>query len=194
MAMASRTFLPEWFATLITVSALLAAATSINTLILTTSRSFFALARNRIYPEVLSRINLRTMEPYAATITVVLLALLGIAAQGEIIQYASLTVIGVMLYGIVWSVALTQLPTRLPEHYANARFRLSIPAIWIIASLKVAISVVFLYIGVVNNPGPAAVYLGLVLLGFVYYLFRRAYLERAGVDLAALLRDETRQQ
>lgn len=194
MAMASRTFLPEWFATLITVSALLAAATSINTLILTTSRSFFALARNRIYPEVLSRINLRTMEPYVATITVVLLALLGIAAQGNIVQYASLTVIGVMLYGIVWSVALTRLPTRLPEHYANARFRLSIPAIWIIASLKVGISVVFLYIGVVSNPGPAAVYLGLVLLGFVYYLFRRAYLERAGVDLAALLRRETGQQ
>lgn len=193
MATASRVFLPDWFATLITLSALLAAATSINTLILTTSRSFFALARNRIYPRLLGRISPRTTEPYAATIAVALLALVGIAAQGEIVQYASLTVIGVMLYGIVWSVALTRLPRALPDHYAQARFRLSVPAIWVIALLKIALSAVFLTIGIVSNPVPAVIYFALVGVGAAYYLARRSYLRRAGVDLEALLREETRQ-
>jgi APA family basic amino acid/polyamine antiporter len=192
MSMASRTFLPEWFAVLITVSALLAAATSINTLLLTTSRSFFALARNRIYPQILSRINHRTREPDAAIVLVVLLALAGIAAQGEIRQYAAVTVIGVMLYGMVWSVALLRLPDKLPEHYARARFRLSRSTIWLIASAKILISAGFLYVGISNNLAPAAIYLVLLLLGGVYYGFRRLQLTRAGVDLEALLREETR--
>jgi hypothetical protein len=123
----------------------------------------------------------------------VVLAICGVAAQGEIIQYASLTVIGVMLYGVVWSIALTRLPTRLPSHYAAARFRLSVPVIWTIATVKIALSAVFLYLGIVGNPIPALIYFVLVGLGAFYYMSRRAYLRRAGVDLEALLRDETRQ-
>ncbi len=194
MGMASQRFLPDWFAVLITASALLAAATSINTLLLTTSRSFFALARNRIYPKILSRIAHRTMEPDAATVFVVLLALAGIAAQGEILQYAAVTVIGVMLYGIVWSVALLRLPAKLPEHYANASFRLKRSTIWLIAVAKIVISAGFLFVGVSNNLGPSAIYLVLLLLGGAYYLGRRRYLARAGIDLEALLRQETRER
>lgn len=193
MATAARIFLPDWFAVLITISALLAAATSINTLILTTSRSFFALARSRVYPEALGRISPRTAEPWVATLAVVLLSLIGIAAQGEIVQYASLTVIGVMLYGIVWSVALTRLPSRLPQHYAAARFRLSVPTIWAVACIKIAVSLVFLYLGIVGNPVPALAYFTLVLVGAVYYVLRRRHLARVGVDLEALLRRETQQ-
>ena len=132
------------------------------------------------------------MEPDAAIVLVVLLALAGIAAQGEIRQYAAVTVIGVMLYGMVWSVALLRLPTKLPEHYAEARFRLSRGTIWLIASAKIVISAGFLYVGIRNNQTPAAIYLLLLLLGGAYYGVRRLQLTRAGVDLAALLREETR--
>ena len=107
----------------ITISALLAAATSINVAVLAMSRSFFALARSRIYPRVLSRVSKRTREPNAAMIFVVLWVLGGIAAQGTAVQYASVTVIGVMIYGIIWAIALLRLPTAMPEHYAKATFK-----------------------------------------------------------------------
>ena len=193
MSQASQVFLPDWFATIITLSALLAAATSINVSILTASRSFFALARNRIYPKILCSISKRTGEPDAALVLSVALALAGVAIQGEIIEYASMTVVGILLYGVVWAVALTQLPKALPVHYDNADFKLNATTIWTVAVLKIAISVGFLYVGIRSNPVPSMIYLGLLSLGAMYYFLRSSYLQRNGISLQAILRQEANQ-
>lgn len=193
MSSASRLFLPEWFATFITLSALMAAATSINALILTTSRSFFALARNRIYPAMLTHLSRSTREPNRAIVLVVAITLIGIALQGEIIQYASVSTIGAMFYGIVWSIALIRMPVMLPEHYRSAAFRLSLPVIWVVAGIQICVSALFLYIGVRNNPEPSFVYLILVLIGATYYFARQHHLARQGISLHDLLRHESRQ-
>jgi len=193
MTNASKLFLPDWFAVIITISALLAAATSANVALITASRSFFALARHRIYPQVLSHLNARTNEPVFALLLVGALTLGGIALKGNIIQYASANVIGLMFYGIVWSIALVRLPKVLPEHYQNAAFRLNIPTIWIAATIKISISVVFLYIGIMNNLGPASIYAFLIIIGATYYFLREQYLTRQGISLKAILRDEANQ-
>jgi len=193
MSMASTLFLPDWFAVLITLSALMAAATSANVAMITSSRSFFALARHKIYPGWLSKIGSRTHEPDVALVLVVVLIIGGISLRGEIIQYASATVIGAMFYGIVWSIGLIRLPTVLPNHYRNAYFQLSRRAIWVVATIKISISMVFLYVGVMNNLGPSAIYLALVLLGAAYYILRSRYLTRQGISLKAILRDEAHQ-
>ena len=190
MSYASTLFLPEWFAVAITISALLAAATSINVAVLAMSRSFFALARSRIYPRVLSRVSKRTREPNAAMIFVVLWVLVGIAAQGTAVQYASVTVIGVMIYGIIWAVALLRLPAAMPEHYAKAAFKLNGNALRTVAAIKIVVSVTFLYIGVRDNLLPGLFYIGLLALGVVYYHLRQRHLARVGISLRDLLRHE----
>jgi len=190
MGTAAATFLPDWFAVVITLSALLAAATSINMSVLTTSRSFFALARNRVYPEVFSRLNPRTHEPHAALLLVVVFVMIGIALQGDIVQYAAVTVIGSMLYGMVWAVAMLRLTRAFPDHYGAASFRLKPGTIWIIATIKMIVSVAFLYVGFRDNLGPGLIYLVLLASGAVYYYFRQQYLVREGISLAALLRRE----
>jgi APA family basic amino acid/polyamine antiporter len=193
MTSASKIFLPEWFAVMITLSALLAAATSANVALITASRSFFALARHKIYPEILSRLNPRTNEPVIALLLVGLLTIGGIALKGNIIQYASANVIGLMFYGIVWSIGLIRLPKVLPDHYQNAEFKLSIPTIWIAATIKISISVVFLYIGIKNNLGPAGIYAVLIVIGATYYFLRERYLTKQGISLKAILRNEADQ-
>ena len=190
MSYASSLFLPEWFAVAITISALLAAATSINVAVLAMSRSFFALARSRIYPRVLSRVSKRTREPNAAMIFVVLWVLMGIAAQGTAVQYASVTVIGVMIYGIIWAIALLRLPAAMPEHYAKATFKLSGNALRMVAAIKIVVSVTFLYVGVRDNLFPGLFYICLLALGVVYYFFRQRHLARIGISLHDLLRHE----
>ena len=190
MSYASSLFLPEWFAVAITISALLAAATSINVAVLAMSRSFFALARSRIYPRVLSRVSKRTREPNAAMIFVVLWVLVGIAAQGTAVQYASVTVIGVMIYGIIWAIALLRLPAAMPEHYAKATFKLNGNALRTVAAIKIVVSVTFLYVGVRDNLLPGLFYIGLLALGVVYYFFRQRHLARIGISLRDLLRHE----
>ncbi|MEM9744952.1 MAG: APC family permease [Pseudomonadota bacterium] len=188
MGTAARLFLPEWFAVVITVSALLAAATSINVIVLTTSRSFFALARNHIYPEQLSRLNQRTGEPDLALVLVGALALIGVALQGEIIEYAAVTVIGMMLYGLVWAIALLRLPATFPEQYANARLQLRPSTLLLVAVVKIVVSLGFLFVGIRDNPAPAALYLVLLAAGAVYYAIRQSHLKRLGISLDTLLR------
>ena len=193
MTSASKIFLPDWFAVVITLSALLAAATSANVALITASRSFFALARHKIYPEILSHLNSRTNEPVIALLLVGLLTMGGIALKGNIIQYASANVIGLMFYGIVWSIGLIRLPKVLPEHYANAAFKLNIPTIWVAAIIKITISVGFLYVGIANNLGPAGIYAILIMIGAAYYLLRENHLSKKGISLKQILRNEADQ-
>ncbi len=191
LSAAAATFLPEWYSTAITLAALLAAGTSINMVIITCSRSFFAVARNRIYPEIFSRVSARTGEPDATTLLVAVVILAGIAFQGNIAQYASVSVIGWMLYGIIWGIALVRLPRMLPDHFANAQFKLSTRWIWITAVINVILGALFIFIAVRDNTAPALGYFGLLGVGAVYYYFRRRKLEREGVSLEALLKTET---
>jgi APA family basic amino acid/polyamine antiporter len=191
IASASRLFLPEGFAAVLTVAALLAAATSANVLILTSSRAMFALGRNGLFPEALSRLNGRTNEPDLALLVSVGVAVAGVLAQGRIVEYASVVVIGSMCYGIVWAIALARLPHALPEHYARARFRLGPGALYAIAAVKVLVSAGFLWIAVRNTPHLALIYLALIAVGAAFYGWRQGVLRRRGVSIGALLRAES---
>jgi hypothetical protein len=81
----------------------------------------------------------------------------------------------------------------LPDHYRDAVFKLKKSTIWIVAGIKITVSLLFLYIGVRNNPVASFVYLLLVGLGALYYVGRQRHLARQGVSLHDLLRHESRQ-
>lgn len=191
LSAAAATFLPDWYSIAITIAALLAASTSINMIIITCSRSFFAVARNRIYPDIFNRVNSHTGEPDTTIILVAVIILAGIAFQGNITQYASVSVIGWMLYGIIWGIALVLLPKKLPEHYNNAQFKLSKHWLWITAIINIIVGAIFIFIAVRDNTTPALGYFFLLFLGVVYYLLRQRVLAREGISLEALLKNET---
>ena len=191
LSAAAATFLPEWYSIAITIAALLAAITSINMTIITNSRSFFAVARNKIYPDLFSKVSARTGEPNITIIIVAVVILIGVAFQGNIRQYASVSVIGWMLYGIIWGIALVRLPKKLPDHYNNAHFKLGASALWTTATVNIIVGVIFIYIAVRDNTAPAMGYFFLLFLGAVYYFFRQRILARRGISLEALLKNET---
>ena len=190
LSAAAATFLPEWYSTAITLAALLAAGTSINMIIITASRSFFAVARNRIYPDIFNRVSRRTGEPDTTIILVAVVILAGITFQGNIAQYASVSVIGWMLYGIIWGIALVLLPKKLPDHYNNAQFKLSKKWLWITAVVNIVMGTLFIFIAVRDNTAPALGYFFLLFLGVVYYLLRQRVLAKEGISLEALLKNE----
>jgi len=187
---ASATFLPPWFSVAITVSALLAAGTSITVLFITASRSAFGVARNGISPEVLSRVSPRSGEPAAALVFVAMVTLIGVAIQGTIVQYASITVVGWMLYGIIYGLALVRMPKALPEHYSKASFRLTPQQLYVVATVTIIFGLVFIFVAVRDNFVPAMIYLALVGSGGIYYVLRKRYLDTIGVSLDDLLSKE----
>ena len=187
---ASEVFLPPWFSTAITISALMAAGTSINVLFITASRSAFGVARSGIFPEILSHVSPRSGEPAAALIFVAIVTLVGIAIQGTIVQYASITVVGWMIYGLIYGFALMRMPTKLPEHYANAEFRLPPAVLNVVAVTTIVIAFIFIFVAVRDNLVPGLIYLSLVASGGVYYVLRKQYLDKTGIVLDDLLSKE----
>lgn len=193
LSAAAATFLPGWYSTAITLAALLAAVTSANMIMIICSRAIFAVARTRVFPEAISRISPRTGEPSNAILLIAALIGIGIALQGNIGQYASVAVIGWMLYGIFWGMALVRLPNKLPEHYNNARFRLGKKALWVTAIVNIVVGLIFIGVGVSGNILPSLGYLILLLLGAMYYLWRQRRLAEEGISLEELLMHETRE-
>ena len=193
LSAAAATFLPGWYSTAITLAALLAAVTSVNMIVIICSRAIFAVARTRVFPEAISRISPRTGEPTNAILLIAALIGIGIALQGNIAQYASVAVIGWMLYGIFWGLALVRLPKKLPEHYNNARFKLSTKALWVTAIVNIVVGLIFIGVGVSGNLLPSLAYLILLILGAMYYLWRQRRLAEEGISLEELLMNETRE-
>ena len=102
MGTAARLFLPEGFAVAITVSALLAAATSINVVVRQPREVFCACAQPGLYAHS-RQAGSADGGAWLALVLVGVLAVCGVAVQGTIVEYAAVNVIGLMLYGLVWA-------------------------------------------------------------------------------------------
>ena len=79
VAEAARLFTPAIVASLISVGALLAAATSLNGILLAISREVYALAEDRIFPRQLGELRGRHNIPMAAILTVAGVGFIGTA-------------------------------------------------------------------------------------------------------------------
>jgi APA family basic amino acid/polyamine antiporter len=188
VARAAEVFLPQWVGGAIAVAAILAAATSINGMILIHSRDVLAMARTRVFPKVFARRDRATQVPRQAVLLVVIFAVACILLGGTIRQYAMMAVVSVMVLQIFLGLTLLRLPTALPEAWASAGFRPRTGARWIVGIGLITVSTVFLAIGVTDNLRSSAVYAALVAVGVGYYFARRAALAREGYLMDAALR------
>lgn len=179
-AAASR-FLPGWLAAAISLSAVLAAATSINGVLLTQTRDVLALARDRIFPKAFAHIGRSSGIPDRAVILMVLLSVAGILLGASITEYAVMTVLAFMVVQILAGVALLRLPKKFPEEFQKATFRLGSAGRLFVAFGLIVISFLFMILGISQSPAPSLVFLGTVVLGYVYYELRKKMLKKYGV-------------
>lgn len=181
-------FLPRWVAVVVSLSALGAAATSVNGILLAQTRDIFALARDRIFPARLGHVNARTTVPDAAVLLLAGLALTCILFGASITEYAIMTVQGVMVLQVLAGIAVYRVPTALPERYAAAPFKL--PAVWhrFFCVGLIVVSAGFLVLGARMSPGPSAILVAAIVLGAGYYVARRRYLWARGVAVEELQR------
>lgn len=168
---AARHFLPAPLVTLIAISALFAAATTVNSILMGLSRDFFQGANSGLFPDVFSMVDQRTGVPNRAILLVGGLSLAGITVGGAITSYAQLALIGLMIIQIMTGLALLRLPTRLPDAYRASTFRLSIPVLRLVAISYIAFSLLFFFILASERST-------LLLMGLIYLLAGVVY-ERA---------------
>jgi APA family basic amino acid/polyamine antiporter len=190
VAEAARLFTPEIVASLISVGALLAAATSLNGILLAISRDVFALAEDRIFPQQLGELSGRQHIPRAAILTVATVGFIGTAVGATITGYALAAVMSIMLLQILSAAAVFALPKRSPERFAKAAFRLHAPWNAICSVGLILVSLLFIGLGVAQDPGAAVIFVGLILVGATYYAVRKAMLRRQGLQIEDVLRKD----
>ncbi len=170
---ASEIFLPQWVVNLIAMSALFAAATSINGLFMALSRDCLKAAQVKLFPSYFAKINRRLNIPVRAVIFIGIISLIGIFVGGTITEYAQSAVLGILFTQILTGIAVLKLPRKLPEIYENSLFKLNPnPLRFYSWGLIIFSSAFFLYL-VSFTPGFiiwSVIYLSIC---SIYYKFRR---------------------
>lgn len=165
LALVARKVAGEGFALVIGLSALLAAATSINGVLMMVSRDVLLLARDGVLPGALARTTASHGGiPYAAVLLIWLLSLVCIAFESSIQGYAIATVMGFMVFQALAALAVGRLPFAAPAVYRSSRLRFP-PRVLVGAAVAlVAVSVVMLVLGALSAPLEAGLYATVLLL------------------------------
>jgi APA family basic amino acid/polyamine antiporter len=191
---AAARILPGWMMWGITLAVLTASASSINVLLLGFSRDVLALARVKTLPAIFARISKKHGEPVNGVLLIAALSLAIVAVGGSIAQLATLTVVGLLALQAALGVAAMLIPSRLPELYRNAGFRLGPVALPFFSIGLIVLSLAFLVRAVWDDPGVVLVAAAYLLAGVVYYGFRRSALKRRGINVEQLIHDQVREE
>jgi APA family basic amino acid/polyamine antiporter len=180
---ASRLMLPGWLVMFIYIGAIFAAFTSINGILATSPREVFALARDRVFPGWLAFTSAKLKTPYLAIALVTLLSVIGILLGAGILEYAVVTVMGVMLISILIAVGVIRLKKKLPDHYERAPYKLKgfWRFFWPVGMIVIA--VIYILLGFYLSLVSVAVFFAAVALGALLYLERRWRLKKTGIDM-----------
>lgn len=170
---AAKLLLPEWLVKAITLSALLAAATSLNSLLLAYPRDIYAVARRGLFPSFLGELSGKHHIPRNAVATLTAVIIIALLSGGKIVQFATIATLAFMLFQIFLAMVVVRLPSKMPEAYQNAAFKLPLPIIWISGVVVMVSSAAFMIISAVGDPGITLLFVVFMIFGAVYYHFRK---------------------
>lgn len=186
----ARLILPGWVASAIAFTAVAAAATSVNAILLAYSRDVLALARARLFPVAFARVSRRQGEPVYGVIFITVLSLLAVLAQRSVTQYASMIVMGVMTLHILVSIAVLRMPSVIPELFQASAFQLGSFARWFFCIGLMASSGYFLWYGLSGDGATAQVVGVYVAVGCTYYGLRGLFVRGQAATAREHIDDE----
>ncbi|WP_254839635.1 APC family permease [Natronomonas marina] len=184
--------LPAPILLVVGVAALVAAATTVNTLFTSYSRTVMRAARDEVLPDVFAKVHDRYNTPHRA---ILLFGIPPILAAPFISQMDAITppdlldwlvvvvVTGIFIAFMIGGIALWNLPKVFPQRYEYSIYKLPMPVLRIVAVGNVVVSLLFTLLVVQSAPSALAVVLAWMILSAALYYYRiRAY-EKKGVDL-----------
>jgi len=174
---------PDWGGQVITYTVLMAAATSINALLLGYSRDIYVLAQVRIFPEMLSRSLVKNGGTHGGVILLTITSVVAVLVGAEISEYASFIVMSLMFSQVLLGVAALLFSRKMPDRLSTIEFRLS--SFWrAFFSLGLIIfSSLFIIIGTLGSPEAAMLLALLLMLGVAYYLLRKLFLKSRDINM-----------
>jgi len=192
----SRGVLPTPAVLFVGIGALLAAATTVNTLFTSYSRTVMRAARDDVIPDQFAAVHERFGTPHRAIVLLGAGPLLAaplvpivdrtLLSHIDILDWLVVVVVtGIFVAFAVAGVALWNLPTIFPQRYEHSIYRLPMPVLKVVAVGNVLVSTLFTLFVAASAPSAlvfVAVYFAIVTVGYRYRI--RAY-ANDGVDLKA---------
>lgn len=182
--------LPTWMATGITLTAVAAAASSVNVMLMGYSRDVLALARVRVLPAALANISPKHGEPLNGVLVITGLSLCAVMVGGGVAEFAILTVVGLMVLQIMIGVAVLKLPKKMPEEYRAAGFKLAGWKLPFFSIGLVVFSAVFLGVAIVDRPRLVLAAAAYLIVGVIYFYWRSNLLRQRGISIQNLIQIE----
>ncbi len=175
--------LPGWVATGITLTALAAAASSVNVMLLGYSRDLVALAKARVLPTLLEKVSGKEQQPVNSILLMVTLALVTVVIGGKISDLATLIVVALLVFQIVLGAAALLIPRKMAVQYENSGLRMGKIAHPFFCVGLIVLSLALLVTATVGSPGTALVGGSFILTGVVYFFLRNAHLAKKDIHI-----------
>ncbi len=169
----SRLLLPGWVVTILVLSILAAAASTVNGLILGYSRDIFVMSKDNLFPKFLSIRSSRVGTPVYAIITFTALSICAVLMGSDILEYALLAVLGLLLQQAFTAVSLLRVPKVMKEQYDEAEFKLPGPLLYFAATALFLISMGFVTTNIIREPMFGIMIVGLLAAGGLYYFIKQ---------------------
>jgi basic amino acid/polyamine antiporter, APA family len=176
------------------VAAMGAILTTINALIWSCARDLVAWARDGLLPKAVTHLNPKFKSADLAILVITILSIAGILLAATIDKYALASVLALMVIQIVLAWSVLQIPKKLPDLYAKSLIKFNTFWRWFTFLGAVITSVFILLMGILLDtmdskgnptqiPWTVFIFLGVLVVGAIWYLSRKAYLKSKGIDL-----------
>ena len=190
--------MPGWGIWVIFIAAMGAILTTVNALTWSAGRDLLAWARDGLFPKAVAHMHSKFKSPDVAILVVLIIEVLGICLAATIDKYALAAVLSIAIIQIVLAWCVLRIPKKLPDLYKKAIIKFNGFWRWF-TFIGTAITSGFVFLmGVLLDtmdkegnptqvPWVVLVLVGVLVLGVIWYLSRKAYLKSKGIDLDANL-------
>ncbi|MDD5648534.1 MAG: hypothetical protein PHY03_06335, partial [Dehalococcoidia bacterium] len=156
-------------------------------------------ARDGLMPKAAAHLHSKFKTPDVAVLIVLILEVVGIMFSATIDKYALAAVLALMLIQVVSAYCVLRIPNKLPELYKKAIFKFNGFWRWFTFLGTAITSGFILLMGIFLDtmdkdgnptqvPYTVLVFIGVLVVGVIYYFIRKAYLKGKGIDLSTNLR------
>ncbi|HIE16597.1 MAG TPA: APC family permease [Dehalococcoidia bacterium] len=181
-------FLPRFWVIFLGIGALSAGLTSFNAAAIALPRELYAQARDGIAPMFIGKVNERTRSPLNAVGIYFMFVIFLLSIGLDINFYAVMAAVGILMMTVTVSIAAIKLPSKFPDRYDKAYFKLSKPWLTTASILSVLSCSLFIFLVLSEAPVVGLAYIGWTALVVVYHLLRTRWLESQGFNLKDRIR------
>jgi APA family basic amino acid/polyamine antiporter len=192
LAAVAETFTSSEVAAVIAIAALIGAATTINTLFTSYSRTIMRAGRDDVVPSSFAAVHEEYGTPTRAILALgvppILLAPAAIYANAvfavDMLDWlVTVTVTGIFVAFALLGIGLWRLPKIFPQRYEHSFYRLPKPLLKVVAVGNTVVSIIFGVFVVLSQPSAFLVVLGWIAVATVVHRYRVWRYQKKGVDL-----------